>query len=227
MLRVLRPASCSEWDDGIPPPQHRPHCERRRAVHRLLWSAKLHRRPHRFYHRAVADPDRPHQGWPAWGTGGNERQRPDHRNVTESQGLCDRPVRQEPSGRQWSKSGIFACFTEWKSIARIGEGMRSVAAIARVRATPVSRALPSSLTPVSRRLTSPTTLISRTPPSPVTPISRAPPFLVAPNSRALPYSATPIFEAPPSAISCSTSAAPSPRNSHCSGVNRKADSKSH
>ena len=34
-------------------------------LHRLVRSAKLHRRARRIYHRSVADPYRPHQGRPS------------------------------------------------------------------------------------------------------------------------------------------------------------------
>ena len=53
--------------------------KRRRAVHRLVRAAELHRRPRRVHHRAVADPHRPHQGRPARRAGGHEEGRPDDR----------------------------------------------------------------------------------------------------------------------------------------------------
>ena len=51
--------------DGLQDAQHRPHRQGRRAVHRLVRPAELHRRPRRVHHRAVAHPHRPHQGRPA------------------------------------------------------------------------------------------------------------------------------------------------------------------
>ncbi len=71
----------------------------RRAIHRLVRPAELHRRPRGVHHRAVADPHRPHQGWPAGRAGGPEEGGPDTRRVAQAARLCDRPVRQEPPRR--------------------------------------------------------------------------------------------------------------------------------
>ena len=67
--------------DGLQDAQHRPHRQRRRAVHRLVRPAELHRRPRRVHHRAVADPHRPDQGRPAGRARGHEDRRPDHRRA--------------------------------------------------------------------------------------------------------------------------------------------------
>ena len=71
----------------------------RRAVHRLVRPAELHRRPRGVHHRAVADPHRPHQGRPAGRARGHEEGRPDDRHAAQGAGLHDRPVRQEPPRR--------------------------------------------------------------------------------------------------------------------------------
>ena len=47
---------------GVPHPEHRPHRQRRRDVHRLVRPAKLYRRPCRLHHWPVADPHRADQG---------------------------------------------------------------------------------------------------------------------------------------------------------------------
>ena len=85
--------------DGLQDAQHRPHRQGRRAVHRLVRAAELHRRPRRVHHRAVADPHRPHQGRPAGRARGHEEGGPDHRHAAQGAGLHDRPVRQEPPRR--------------------------------------------------------------------------------------------------------------------------------
>ncbi len=85
--------------DGLQDPQHRPHRQRRRAVHRLVRPAELHRRPRGVHHRAVAHPHRPDQGGPAGRARGHEDRRPDHRRPAQEPRLHDRPVRQEPPRR--------------------------------------------------------------------------------------------------------------------------------
>ena len=87
------------WPDGLPDPEHRPHRERRRGLHRLLRPAKLHRGPRRLHHRAESDPHRPDQGRNAGSLCRPPRGRSDHRGTAEAAGIRHRPVRQEPSGR--------------------------------------------------------------------------------------------------------------------------------
>ena len=89
--------AAARWATG---PQHRPHRQRRRDVHRLLRPAKLHRRPRRLHHRPEPDPHRPDQGRDARRRCRPPGGRPDHRGTAEAAGLRHRPVRQEPSGRQ-------------------------------------------------------------------------------------------------------------------------------
>jgi len=84
--------------DGLQDAEHRPHRERRRAVHRLVRPAELHGRPRRVRHRAVADPHRPHQGRTARRARGHEGAGPHHRHAAQGAGLHDRAVRQEPLG---------------------------------------------------------------------------------------------------------------------------------
>ena len=85
--------------DGLPDAQHRPHRRGRRALHRLVRPAELHRRARRLHHRPVADPHRADQGRPARRAGGHEDRGPDHRRAAAPARLCHRPVRQEPPRR--------------------------------------------------------------------------------------------------------------------------------
>ena len=80
--------------------EHRPHREGRRAVHRLVRPAELHRRPGRVHHRPVADPHRADQGRPAGRRHRPSEGRPERRGLPEEPRLRDRPVRQEPPRRQ-------------------------------------------------------------------------------------------------------------------------------
>ena len=86
--------------DGLPHPQHRSHRPTKARLHRLLRSAKLHRRPRGVHHRPEPDPHRPDQGRHAGRRRRSAGGRPDHRRTAEAARLRDRPVRQEPSGRQ-------------------------------------------------------------------------------------------------------------------------------
>ena len=79
---------------------------RRRAVHRLVRPAELHRRPRGVHHRTVADSHRPHQGRPARRARGHEDRRPDHRRAAQESRLHDRPVRQESPGRSRRHAAI-------------------------------------------------------------------------------------------------------------------------
>ena len=47
---------------GYRTPEHRPDCQGRRDVHRLVRAAELHGRSGRLHHRAVSDPHRSDQG---------------------------------------------------------------------------------------------------------------------------------------------------------------------
>ena len=62
----------------------------RRAVHRLVWPAELHRRPRRVHHRAVAHPHRPHQGRPAGRARGSDRRKTRPGRLAQAAGLCHR-----------------------------------------------------------------------------------------------------------------------------------------
>ena len=53
----------------------------RRALHRLVRPAELHRRARRLHHRPVADPHRPDQGRPAGRARGHEGRGSDHRRA--------------------------------------------------------------------------------------------------------------------------------------------------
>ena len=85
--------------DGLPHAQHRPDRRGRRALHRLVRPAVLHRRSRRLHHRPVADPHRPDQGRPARRARGHEGRGPDHRRPPQAARLRHRPVRQEPPRR--------------------------------------------------------------------------------------------------------------------------------
>ena len=84
---------------GYKTPEHRPHRQGRRAVHRLVRAAELHRRPRVLHHRPGRLPHRPAQGRPAGREGRPAGARRDDRRVAQGAGLHDRPVRQEPPRR--------------------------------------------------------------------------------------------------------------------------------
>ena len=63
-------------------------------------AAELHRGPRGLHHRPVADPHRHAEGRPPRRARGAPVGRPDHRQPAQGAGLCDRPVREEPPGRQ-------------------------------------------------------------------------------------------------------------------------------
>ena len=72
---------------------------RRHALHRLLRRSELHRRPRQLHHRANSAAHRPHHGRPG-------RRRCRHAGPVgddgadpQVDGLCHRPIRQEPSRR--------------------------------------------------------------------------------------------------------------------------------
>src|SRR5206468_3344153 len=56
--RLLERQRLQPRDDGLQNTEHRSDCERRRAFHRLVWSAKLHRRARSVYHRSSGLPNR-------------------------------------------------------------------------------------------------------------------------------------------------------------------------
>ena len=98
--RHHQPELLQRWADGLPHPQHRPHRQRRDALHRFVRPAELHRRPRRLHHRAEPLPHRPDQGGHA-----RRRHRPagggrHHCRAAQAAGLRHRPVRQEPLRRQ-------------------------------------------------------------------------------------------------------------------------------
>ena len=61
--RLVQRQRLQQGRDGLQDAQHRSHREGRRALHRLVRAAELHRRPRRVHHRAVADPHRPDRRW--------------------------------------------------------------------------------------------------------------------------------------------------------------------
>ena len=62
--------------DGLQDAEHRPHRQGRRAVHRLVRPAELHRRSRGVHHRPVAYPHRPDQGRPAGRARGAKKEDP-------------------------------------------------------------------------------------------------------------------------------------------------------
>ena len=97
--RLLERQRLQPGHDGLQDAQHRPHRQGRRAVHRLVRPAELHRRPRGVHHRPVRLPHRPAQGRPAGRQGRPAGARRDDRPAPQGAGLHDRAVRQEPSGR--------------------------------------------------------------------------------------------------------------------------------
>ena len=86
-------------DHGLSHAQYRQDRQGRCSLHRLVWPAKLHRRSRCVHHRPVADPHRSHQGRPTWRAARAQPRRSERGGCDEVARLCDRPIRQEPSGR--------------------------------------------------------------------------------------------------------------------------------
>ena len=78
-------------DDGRTDAEHRPHRHGRRAVHRHVRRAKLHRRARGLHHRADPDAYRPDHGRYARREAGTSRRRPERRRPAEAARLRDRP----------------------------------------------------------------------------------------------------------------------------------------
>src|SRR5882672_364322 len=85
--------------DGLSDAQHRPHCQRRHDVHRFLRRAKLHGGPLGVHYGTKCLSHRPFKSRRAGGTRRHDRKSSDDRGLLEESGLCNRPVRQESSGR--------------------------------------------------------------------------------------------------------------------------------
>ena len=84
---------------GLPDAQHRPPRQGRHDVHRFLRRTILHRGPLVLHHRAERLSHRPLQGRHSRRADRHEREDHHHRRGAQEPGLCDRPVRQEPSRR--------------------------------------------------------------------------------------------------------------------------------
>ena len=97
--RLLERQCLQPGDDGLQDAQHRSHREGRRALHRLVRAAELHRRTRRLHHRPVAVPHRPAEGRPARRQGRAAGARRHDRRSAQGAGLHDRAVRQEPPRR--------------------------------------------------------------------------------------------------------------------------------
>ena len=103
LRRRHRPDECQRLFDGphgLPHAQHRPDRAGRDDLHRLLRRAELHGGPLVVHHRPVHVPNGAFQGRRAGGAGRPSEGRPDDRRIAQAARLRDRPVRQEPSGRQ-------------------------------------------------------------------------------------------------------------------------------
>ena len=98
--RVVQRERLQSWRHGLPHSQHRPHRQRRSAVHRLVRRTKLHGGTSRFRHRTITDPYGPDKGWPARCGHRFAGRRPECRRNSQASWLCHRSVRQEPSRRQ-------------------------------------------------------------------------------------------------------------------------------
>ncbi len=84
---------------GLSDAEHRPYCERGRAVYRLLRRAELHRRACGLHHRPIAGAHRADQGRFPRRRHRHPEGRPDAGRAAQAAGLRHRPIRQEPSGR--------------------------------------------------------------------------------------------------------------------------------
>ena len=98
--RLLEHQRLQPGHDGLQDAEHRPHRQGRRAVHRLVRRAELHRRPLRVHHGAERLPHRQPQGRPARRQGRPAGARRDARAAAQGPGLHDRAVRQEPPRRR-------------------------------------------------------------------------------------------------------------------------------
>jgi hypothetical protein len=83
---------------GFPYAKHRSHRPRGDDIHRLLRRAKLHRRPRGVHYRTKRVPHGQFEGRLAGRRDGLAEGRSDDRRIAQAVGLCDRPIRQEPSG---------------------------------------------------------------------------------------------------------------------------------
>ena len=85
--------------DVGPNAEPRPARRRGHAVHRLLRRGELHGGPRQLHHRRIADPHRADDGRSGRRADRDAGRGADHRHRAQVDGLCDRPVRQEPSRR--------------------------------------------------------------------------------------------------------------------------------
>ena len=81
--RVLEHQRLQSGHDGLSDTQHRPHCARGCAVHRLLRPAVLHRWSVCVHHWTVAISHRPDQSWPAGRDARPAKRRPDDCRAAE------------------------------------------------------------------------------------------------------------------------------------------------
>ena len=98
--RLLEHQRLQPGHDGLQDAEHRPHRQRRRAVHRLVRPAELHRRSRLLHHRPVGLSHRHAEGGPARREGRPAGARRHDRRAAQGAGLHDRAVRQEPPGRR-------------------------------------------------------------------------------------------------------------------------------
>ena len=98
--RLLEHQRLQPGHDGLQDAEHRPHCQGRCALHRLVRPAELHGRPGVFHHRPVRLPHRLAEGRPARREGRPAGPRRHDRRTAQGAGLHDRAVRQEPPGRR-------------------------------------------------------------------------------------------------------------------------------
>ena len=99
-IGISQPQLLQRRSDGLPHAQHRPHCQRRNAIHRLVRRAKLHRGPRRIHQWTKRLSHRHEQGRRARCRRRLGRRGPDDRRAAQTARLRHRPVRQEPLRRQ-------------------------------------------------------------------------------------------------------------------------------
>ena len=124
--------------DGLPDAQYRQHRRGRRAVHRLVRPAELHRRPRRLHHRPVADPHRPDQGRPARRAGRHEDRGPDHRHPAQAARLRDRAS----SARTISATATTCCRPT--TVSTSSSAISTTSTPRKSRRTPTIRRAPNS-----------------------------------------------------------------------------------
>ena len=97
--RLVQHRRLSPGHDGGPHAEPRQARCRGNAIHRLLCRGELHGGTGELHHRRIADPHRADHRRPGRRIDRHAGRGADHRHGAQVDGLCHRPVRQEPSGR--------------------------------------------------------------------------------------------------------------------------------